>query len=576
MTSPATAAKSEKKINVVSSNMSAPQIIELLIEHGCPDVTDQLQLDRCERNPISGGGFGDVFRGRLATGKRIAIKCPRLHLWQDAATGKSLKRVDREIHAWSCLNHPNILELLGLAQFRGQIAMVSPWMNNGSLLEYINRNPSVDRYTLLLGVSDGVVYLHQNGIVHGDIKGANVLVSGEGIVKLADLGCTQLKKSTLGFTATTSAPSFSTRWTFKIQRDPHNMKAPEVLDESTDLSKEADVYALGMGYQEVLTGKVPFSDKSDAVVLNTVILKKQIPKRPKSFPSFGSTEADLLWKLMVDSWSHNPVERPNSLTVRNRLRDITPYKSELGSPLPSSVPNETSQQSLIPIVIAMGTNKVEPVTPESLCTRQKGLVPFPVPKAVLPLKINRPTTQSDHKKHKRHGEQRDENLFPVLNNSSIPVSSKALTIRIDDTTLSTPKDSSSGSTLNISIHGPLVVSSTPPESGKSSLLAPPALDSRKIKNRRSHDWSTEERCEQQNTTHRIKRLARPQSMLAEESGYAPDSDRKPTYIAGVENILRRRSSRILVNKLQPRKIVSESIPNSKASHVALEVQQRSK
>ncbi|QRV89048.1 Tyrosine kinase catalytic domain protein [Ceratobasidium sp. AG-Ba] len=444
--------------------MSAPQTIELLMEHGCPDVTNQLQLDRCERNPISGGGFGGVFRGRLATGKRIAIKCPRLHLWQDAATGKVLKRVVREIHAWSCLNHPNILELLGLAQFRGQIAMVSPWMNNGSLLEYINRNPSVDRYTLLLGVSDGVVYLHQNGIVHGDIKSANVLVSGEGIVKLADFGCTQLKKSTLGFTATTSAPSFSTRWTFKIQRHPHNMKAPEVLDESTDLSKEADVYALGMTMLvRVITPPIVKILRDEWIPGGSHWkIKKQIPKRPKSFPSFGSTEADLLWKLMVDSWSHNPVERPNSLTVRNRLRDITPYKSELGSPLPSSVPNETSQQSLIPIVIAMGTNKVESVAPESLRARQKELVPFPIPKTVLPLKTNRPTTQPEHKKHKRHGEQRHEDLSSVLNNSSIPVSSKVLTIRIDDTTLSTPKHSSSGSTSNISSNGPAVVSSIPP------------------------------------------------------------------------------------------------------------------
>lgn len=55
----------------------------------------------------------------------------------------------RELYSWSSLKHTNIVELIGLAQFRGQLAMVSPWMENGPLPEYIARHPDVDRYQLV-------------------------------------------------------------------------------------------------------------------------------------------------------------------------------------------------------------------------------------------------------------------------------------------------------------------------------------------------------------------------------------------------------------------------------------------
>ncbi|KAG9124735.1 hypothetical protein FRC07_010446 [Ceratobasidium sp. 392] len=85
------------------------------------------------------------------------------------------QRAARELYTWSRLKHSNILELLGLAQFRGHLAMISPWMDNGTLREYLERNPQVDRYQLtclltilyhqMCGITDGLAYLHQNETV---------------------------------------------------------------------------------------------------------------------------------------------------------------------------------------------------------------------------------------------------------------------------------------------------------------------------------------------------------------------------------------------------------------------------
>ncbi|KAG9084724.1 hypothetical protein FS749_005007, partial [Ceratobasidium sp. UAMH 11750] len=213
----------------------ASEIIALLVERQCPDLTDQLDLEECGNAPISGGGFGDVYKGRLIGGERVAIKCARLYMGQDGTNGhKILKHTARELYVWSRFKHNNVVELLGLAQFRGHMAMISPWMDNGTLLEYIKRNPTANRYQLSADISEGVAYLHQKDTVHGDIKSYNVLISEKGVAKLTDFGCTELKKSTLHFSPTTNS-ACSPRWA-----------APEILDGSEERSKKADIYALGM------------------------------------------------------------------------------------------------------------------------------------------------------------------------------------------------------------------------------------------------------------------------------------------------------------------------------------------
>ncbi|KAG8784723.1 RHO1 GDP-GTP exchange protein 2 [Ceratobasidium sp. 428] len=299
-------------VDTISSTMTASAIIAVLARRRSPDITSQLDLSKCGRAPISGGGFGDIYRGALVGGEHVAIKCARLHLQRDDVNGhKVLKHVARELYTWSCLEHDNVVKLLGLAQFRDQMAMISPWMDNGTLTQYIDGHPTVDRYKLCLDISEGVAYLHQNHT-------ANVLISSQGVAKLTDFGCTELKKTTLCFTTTTGDVSLSMRWA-----------APEILGGSVARSKKADVYALGMTLLEAVTGMVPFNDKQDMAVYIAVSINQQTPKRPQEMPSLFSSEADQLWALMVRSWAHDPADRPSSAEVRNAIRNIKQQPAEL-------------------------------------------------------------------------------------------------------------------------------------------------------------------------------------------------------------------------------------------------------
>ncbi|KAG8729366.1 hypothetical protein FRC11_008922, partial [Ceratobasidium sp. 423] len=218
----------------IGKHMSVQDIIGHLAGRGCQDLTAGLDLSSFSECPNSHGGFSDVYRGRLSTGAHIAVKALRIST-ENIENPKHLKRAARELYTWSNCKHPNVLQLLGLAVFRGRIGMVSPWMDHGTLPRYLDGNTEMDRCNLCVQICDGLAYLHETGIVHGDLKGANVLALADGTPVLTDFGNSIFLGRTLLFTETTREGSLTGRWA-----------APELLEGSGQPSKEADIYALGM------------------------------------------------------------------------------------------------------------------------------------------------------------------------------------------------------------------------------------------------------------------------------------------------------------------------------------------
>lgn len=112
--------------------------------------------------PVGRGGFGDVHSGTLVCGALVAVK-----FLKDSgrATGKALKvrigpnasirlltclkHAARESYTWSKCNHPNIVSFLGFTSVGGRIAMLSPWMQHGTLPEYLAKNPQANRCQLV-------------------------------------------------------------------------------------------------------------------------------------------------------------------------------------------------------------------------------------------------------------------------------------------------------------------------------------------------------------------------------------------------------------------------------------------
>ncbi|CAE6440084.1 unnamed protein product, partial [Rhizoctonia solani] len=285
----------------ISRTMSASEVVSLLLEHDCQDITKSLELSTFHEHPSSHGGFSDIFRGELRDGRHVAVKALRVSAESLADNPNHLRQAARELHTWSKCNHPNVMPLLGLAVFRGRIGMVSPWMWNAKVASYLEENRNVNRYRLCVQISEGLSYLHQIRIVHGDLKGANVLISKEGAPVLIDFGNSILKDQTLKFTQARSTNGMTPRWS-----------AAELLTGSSSHTEASDIYALGM---EIMTGMLPYQNLLKDALYYKVVMEKALPDRPVTTMPTGNEDEDKLWELLTKCWSFNPEERPTAAAV---------------------------------------------------------------------------------------------------------------------------------------------------------------------------------------------------------------------------------------------------------------------
>lgn len=144
-------------------------MFDCLVQHGCTDLTSSTDPDRHSSAVIASGGFGDVRRVRLDNDTFVAVKTLRLHiLLKDDDKGVKVnlisflrlflnltvrigtfQRAVREVYMWSKLHHPNVQELLGIVVFQGSLGMVSPWMKEGNLQQFLTVHPEAERYSLV-------------------------------------------------------------------------------------------------------------------------------------------------------------------------------------------------------------------------------------------------------------------------------------------------------------------------------------------------------------------------------------------------------------------------------------------
>jgi len=123
----------------------------------------------------------------------VALKVLRTNIGQGVAE-KVLKRLKLEVLAWHRLSHPNIASLHGVMELPYTVAMVSPWCENGTLIHYLREHPTVNRLKLLHQIASAIAHLHSRSptVIHGDLKGGNVLIDENGNAILTDFGLARI------------------------------------------------------------------------------------------------------------------------------------------------------------------------------------------------------------------------------------------------------------------------------------------------------------------------------------------------------------------------------------------------
>ncbi|CAE6468139.1 unnamed protein product [Rhizoctonia solani] len=286
----------------VNRHMTIKEMFKLLLQHGCVDLSSQMDYSLDSHFVVSGGGFGDIWVGRFHSGAKVAIKVWRASMVEQC-DDKTLKRAAREVYYWSRMKHQHVHQLLGVIVFKENcLGMVSEWMENGNLREHMRRKQDLDRYEICISIASGLAYMHK-------CNALNVLISSEGVAKLADFGLSTIPEASLGFSDTSNPQVGSTRWA-----------APELLLEEATKSKESDIYALGMTMLEVITGEVPYPKcRTDGQII-TQLMQGAQPARPKEL---GDNNRDnQMWNLLVGCWNREPVARPSAEQVLESLLSI--------------------------------------------------------------------------------------------------------------------------------------------------------------------------------------------------------------------------------------------------------------
>ncbi|KAL0566525.1 Rho guanine nucleotide exchange factor [Marasmius crinis-equi] len=262
------------------------------------------------------GGFGEIWKGKI--GKLIQTVCLKVvKVYRKSDVEIVVRDFLREAIIWRQLEHPNVLPFLGLYFIDGiRICLISPWMENGNLVQYLRAKTraEVNHLLLVLDVANGLAHLHSRKVVHADLKGVNVLVTPGGRACLSDFGLSRIAESGEFWKITSSMSNVNgtTRW-----------MAPELFVPLKH-SYESDIYAFACVCYEVPTphiytgGLCPFHEIRHEPAVMLAIMNGTRPSRPESTPVLD----DKMWSIIERCWSQAPSDRPTSKALLSELWDI--------------------------------------------------------------------------------------------------------------------------------------------------------------------------------------------------------------------------------------------------------------
>ncbi|XP_031265450.1 serine/threonine-protein kinase STY46-like [Pistacia vera] len=235
---------------------------------------------------IASGSYGDLYKGTFYS-QDVAIKV----LTVEHLNENMQKEFAQEVYIMRKVRHKNVVQFIGACSRPPKLCIVTEFMSGGSMYDFLQKQkggfklPSLLR--IAIDVSMGMNYLHQNNIIHRDLKAANLLMDENGVVKIADFGVARVQVQSGVMTAETG----TYRW-----------MAPEVI-EHKPYDHKADVFSFGVVLWELLTGKLPYEDLTPLQAAVGVVQKGLRPQIPRhTHPEFI--------ELLEGCWQQDPSLRP--------------------------------------------------------------------------------------------------------------------------------------------------------------------------------------------------------------------------------------------------------------------------
>lgn len=295
---------------------------------------------------IGDGGMANVYLAYDRTLKRhVAIKMLRYELSKDE---RFIKRFKRESAQVINLDHPNIVHVYTVGDYKQQPFIVMEYVKGKTLKDYLREHGALEPQTvihIMTQLAEGVLYAHQNNIIHRDLKSQNIMITDDQVVKITDFGIA-LSSNEADMTQTNT-----------IMGSVHYL-APE-LARGNLATERSDIYALGIILYELLTGDVPFKGEGavnialqhlEAEMPSIKLVKEELPNSLDNIISrctckLPSDRYHSVEELLIDLNSALTTERVDEPLLSESIKDEALEKTMVMSDLKKEVSEEMAKKS---------------------------------------------------------------------------------------------------------------------------------------------------------------------------------------------------------------------------------------
>lgn len=287
---------------------------------------------------LGGGGMGVVYRAEdTRLGRQVAIK----FLPETALDPAAVERFHREARAASALNHPHICTIHEIDEHEGRPFLVMEYLEGRTLKRHLEKGALPVEETVDLGmqIAGALAAAHAKGIVHRDVKPANLFLTRDGQMKVLDFGLAKLLGPDSAPKPHAAAPATTTE---TVARDADALTHPGSTvgtvaymspeqARGQEVDARSDLFSFGAVLYQMATGALPFSGATNAVIFEGLLSRTPVPPRRRNTELPEELERIILKALEKD----REVRYQSAADLRADLRRLS---RETGSTHPVAAP----------------------------------------------------------------------------------------------------------------------------------------------------------------------------------------------------------------------------------------------